>query len=300
MSDAGPAVQLIEERQAADALAARLPGLLIQAERIARTIEQGVHGRKRAGVGETFWQFRPYQPGEDAKRIDWRQSAKSNDLFVREQEWEAAQSVWLDCDLSSSMGFASSDKLPKKIERAVLLTLALGMVLVQGGERITLLGSGQRPAAGNFAIDQLCSSLLAKHKRARDEFEEIVTDVPRAATIVMISDFLAPLDAVKRRIDALAGRSVRGVAIHLIDPAEAAFPYSGRVLFEDFESDGAILIRNSASIRDRYRALFEAHRRAVQSLMSQRGWTGHQHDTSKPPENALLAVYQSLAPTLAA
>ncbi|MEM7026364.1 MAG: DUF58 domain-containing protein, partial [Pseudomonadota bacterium] len=69
-------------RHDAEQLADRLPPLLVAAERVASTVAQGVHGRRRVGVGETFWQFRPYQHGDASARIDWRQSAKAGQLFL--------------------------------------------------------------------------------------------------------------------------------------------------------------------------------------------------------------------------
>ena len=101
-------------REAGEQLGGRLPPLMIEADRVASTVAQGVHGRRRIGVGETFWQFRTYQPGDAAADIDWRQSARSRHLFVREQEWEAAASVWLWCDLSPSMGFRSARTIPEQ------------------------------------------------------------------------------------------------------------------------------------------------------------------------------------------
>ena len=75
------------------AIAGRLPPLLIAAERIAATVTQGVHGRRRVGSGDVFWQHRPYYPGDELKRLDWRQSAKSDKIYLREMEWSAAQRV---------------------------------------------------------------------------------------------------------------------------------------------------------------------------------------------------------------
>ena len=110
----------------AEQAAAALPPLLVAAERVAATVAQGVHGRRRVGQGETFWQFRQYQPGDAATRIDWRESAKSQRLYVRETEWEAAQSVWLWRDASPSMEYASSKAIPTKRERADLLDPCVG------------------------------------------------------------------------------------------------------------------------------------------------------------------------------
>src|SRR3954468_15807650 len=111
-------------RQRAEQLAAVLPPLLVDAERVASTIVQGVHGRRRVGQGEAFWQFRRYQPGDSTSRIDWRQSARGQAVFIRENEWEAAQSVWLWRDGSASMRYRSARELPEKRARAALLLAA--------------------------------------------------------------------------------------------------------------------------------------------------------------------------------
>ena len=113
-----------------------LPPLLIRTERVAASVAHGLHGRRRAGPGETFWQFRGYQPGDSTRRIDWRKSAKSQRLFVRQTEWEAAQNVWLWRDASASMQYRSSERWPKKVARAELLLLAIASLLARGGERL--------------------------------------------------------------------------------------------------------------------------------------------------------------------
>ena len=95
-------------RHRAEQLAATLPPLLVAAERVAATVAQGVHGRRRVGQGETFWQYRHYDLGDQPQSIDWRQSAKSDTVFVREMEWEAAQSVWIWRDASASMSCAKA------------------------------------------------------------------------------------------------------------------------------------------------------------------------------------------------
>src|SRR5205823_703436 len=153
----GSAVAL---RDRAEQAAAVLPPLLVAAERVAVTVAQGVHGRRRVGQGETFWQFRQYQPGDAAGHIDWRESAKSQRLYVRETEWEAAQSIWLWLDASASMGYSSARYLagaewPTKRDRAELLLVALASLLVRGGERLTLLGSGIAPMNGRMALTRI-------------------------------------------------------------------------------------------------------------------------------------------------
>ena len=86
-------------------LAESMPRLILEARRIAATVIHGLHGRKRAGPGENFWQYRRFLSGEPARRVDWRRSARDEHLYVREQEWEAAHTVWLWPDRSPSMVF---------------------------------------------------------------------------------------------------------------------------------------------------------------------------------------------------
>ncbi|MBC7802001.1 MAG: DUF58 domain-containing protein, partial [Gemmatimonadaceae bacterium] len=135
---AGPVAGQTARR--AEALGARLPPLLVAAQRVASTVAQGVHGRRRVGQGDSFWQYRPFVAGDARSRIDGRASGKSDRAYVRETEWEAAQTVYVWRDASASMVWRSGAAVPEKRERADLLLLALSALLLRGGERVRLLG----------------------------------------------------------------------------------------------------------------------------------------------------------------
>src|SRR3954452_20623061 len=128
------------ETDAALTLAQRMPRLVLEARRVAANLAHGIHGRRGAGTGETFWQFRPFVTGEAAHRIDWRRSARDDRLYVREREWETAQTVWFWIDRSASMGYVSDLAQAPKIERAIVLGLALADSFVEAGERVGMLG----------------------------------------------------------------------------------------------------------------------------------------------------------------
>src|SRR5208282_944951 len=98
-------------------LAATMPRLILEARRVAATVIHGLHGRRRAGPGENFWQYRRFVSGEPAARVDWRRSARDDHLYVREQEWEAAHTVWIWADRSPSMLFASQLAPDNKLHR---------------------------------------------------------------------------------------------------------------------------------------------------------------------------------------
>ncbi|MGE3623489.1 MAG: DUF58 domain-containing protein, partial [Bdellovibrionales bacterium] len=176
-------------------LAALLPPLLVQAERVAATVHQGLHGRRRAGSGESFWQFRRYAPGDAAARIDWRQSARTDRYFVREREWEAAQSVYLWADNSGSMHFTSRAGLPQKTDYAHVLMLALASLLLRGGERVVWLGAEPVVARNKPDFERIAASLdLVKE----GESAPPPVSFARHAHVILCSDFLMPEDDLKK------------------------------------------------------------------------------------------------------
>jgi uncharacterized protein (DUF58 family) len=285
-------------RHRAEASAAALPPLLVAAERIAATVAQGVHGRRRVGQGETFWQFRQYEPGDAATRIDWRESAKSQRLYVRETEWEAAQSVWLWRDASPSMDYSSAAYItggawPTKRERAELILVALASLLVRGGERLSLLASGLAPVSGRLALTRIVD--LIERGGGHDGLPTI-ENLPRHAQLVLIGDFLAPLDAINAVVAGYAAAGLAGHLLQIVDPAEEDLPFDGRVRFEGLEDSDELLVGRVETIRDAYAGRFREHRAALQAMTQAVGWSFSTHRTDRPPYLALLALHAALAP----
>jgi len=280
-------------RQHAEEAAAALPPLLVAAERVASTVAQGVHGRRRVGQGETFWQFRQYEPGDPATRIDWRESAKSQRLYVRETEWEAAQSVYLWRDGSASMDYASTRDLPTKRARVDLLTLALAVLLVRGGERVTLLGANLPVSHGRAILERMALVIARGGTSASlPEFEPL----PRHAHMVLISDLLSPLGEVQARVAQFAASGLRGHLLQVLDPAEETLPFAGRVRFEGLEREEPLLISRVETVRDAYIDRLARHREGLAAIARRAGWSFGVHRTDRPPHTALLALYAVLAP----
>ena len=286
-------------RQSAEALASTLPPLLVAAERIASTVAQGVHGRRRVGVGETFWQFRQYMPGDTANRIDWRQSAKSQRVYIRETEWEAAQSVWLWRDNSPSMHYRSSGAAETKAARATLLLLATAALLVRGGEHIALLGRERVARSGRSALDRMTMSLIADGDQpAPNDGASGLPDpvrLPRYAHLVLLSDFLAPFEDIEALVRRHAAQGVSGHLVHVLDPAEEDLPFSGRTRFEGMEQEGNITVGRAEVLREDYQARLAALRAGLLDLAHSVGWTFTAHRTDLPPQPALLSLYGAFA-----
>lgn len=277
----------------AEQLAAALPPLLVASERVAATIAHGVHGRRRVGLGETFWQFRRYQPGDPVRMIDWRQSAKTQAVFVRETEWEAAQSIWLWRDASPSMHYRSRKDLQDKSEHADMLVLALASLLIAAGENVALLGTGHLPTSGRMAYNRFCHAVLAEVTET--EGLPAIELLPRHGHVVWVGDLLAPLDDIKARMAAYVSRGVHGHLVQVLDPAEETLPFKGRIRFQGLEGEAPTLIGRTDTVREEYAERMTTHQAGLKDLARIFGWSYAVHRTDRPPQTALLALYMALA-----
>jgi uncharacterized protein (DUF58 family) len=275
----------------AESLAATLPALMVRAERLASSITLGMHGRRKAGIGQCFWQYHHYRPGDPSTAIDWRQSAKSQHLYVREREWEAAQSVWLWRDGAPSMRFGSGAET--KIDRASLLALALGILLVRGGERIALFGEQEPPANSRAAYRRIGFALT--ERAPRDDLLPPDVLLPRNAQFVWFGDFLSPLEDIEHTIRRLTRSNAGGRLVHIIDPAEEDFPYLGRTRFESVGGTLSRTLGRAEGVAGEYRARFKARAETVALLARKLGWNYTAHRIDHSPQGALVALYADLS-----
>ena len=280
-------------RQAAETLAAPLPALQAEAEQVANTVAYGVHGRRKVGAGETFWQFRRYQPGDMRSTIDWRKSAKSEHLFIREHEWEAADTVWLWRDGAPSTNYRSTFAPVTKWHRASVITIALASLLVRGGERIAALESTSPPASGRAALREFAHTLSIPDF-GQSGFPD-VRHLPRHAKVVLVSDFFHPYEEIASLLTNLTSAGITGHLMQVIDPSEEDFPFEGRIQFENAEHTQQMTFDRSQDLRGDYRREFIAHREAISDRARKLGWTFAHHRTDSPPEAALLALFHALS-----
>lgn len=273
-------------------LAASLPRLVLDARRIAGNVIHGLHGRRRAGTGENFWQYRRFMSGEPSNRIDWRRSGRDDHLYVREQEWEAAHTVWLWPDRSASMAFASKGSRDSKLERALVITFALAELLVEGGERVGIPGL-MAPSSSRNVIDRMAEAIL--HDRtARPSLPPAF--VPSALSdMVVLSDFWSPVGEIKTLLGALASAGARGILLQVVDPAEEAFPYSGRVEFVEPESGTVVTAGRAEAWAQDYVARLALHRDQIRAEAGHFGWTFTTHSTSRSAAEVLLMLHGSLS-----
>ncbi|MEM9014431.1 MAG: DUF58 domain-containing protein [Pseudomonadota bacterium] len=281
-------------RHDAEEAAQNFPSLLLEAERIAATVAAGVHGRRRAGAGETFWQHRPYAFGDPVSSIDWRQSARTADrLYIRQNEWEAPAALYIWRDPSRSLDYASQKNWPTKRRRADVLSIALAILLSQAGERIGVLGDARPPVMGRTAPERILEALQV------DEYND-AADAPRSIRlragdrVVFISDFYTDDEFITDSVRMTSKAGAHGALLQICDPSEEEFPFEGRTEFEDLESPDRLIFGDAGAIGEDYRALFQAHRTSIEAVAHRAGWSFISHRTDKPAQHALLALFAAV------
>jgi uncharacterized protein (DUF58 family) len=273
------------------ALAASMPRLMLEAHRVAASVIHGLHGRRRAGAGENFWQYRRFVSGEAAARVDWRRSARDDHLYVREQEWEAAHTIWIWPDRSTSMAFASTSAQDSKLDRTLVLALALAEVLVEGGERIGIPGL-LRPTASRNVVEKIAQAMV--HDPAeRASLPPTFTPSPLAETVVL-SDFWSPIARVREMIGQLSATGSAGHLVQIVDPAEETFPYAGRVEFVEPEGAGSITAGRAETWRADYVERIRQHRSDIRADTDRLGWSFIIHRTDRPASELLINLHSQL------
>lgn len=288
MIQAGPQL-----RTRAEGLASVLPPLLADAEHLASTVMLGSHGRRRSGVGDEFWQYRPFTDSDEARMIDWRRSAKSDVHFVREREWQGAQSVVIWVDGSKSMAFTGDKERPSKADRARLLALAASVLLVRAGERVGLSNLGQPPRGGPLQLVRLADALTGELSD-EDYGMPQTPGLPLHARALFLSDFMGDLEGVEEALAKAADRGVRGTLMQILDPVEESFPFDGRTIFESMGGTVSHETLKAGELKERYLRRLAERKDRLETLARKAGWLYGCHHTGESAQAALLWLYAAL------
>jgi uncharacterized protein (DUF58 family) len=279
-------------RSASETLAAAFPPLLAEAEHLATTVMIGDHGRRRAGVGDTFWQYRPAQNHDEMRSIDWRRSARSDSQFVQDKEWQIAQSILMWVDQSASMSFTSLNDGTTKGSRARTLALASAILLLRGGERVGLTGNALPPRRGEVQVAQMAALLSQDH--ADDFGTPDATGMVAHSRALFVSDFMGDLTGLETAMAKAADRDVRGALVQILDPSEEAFPFDGRTIFESMSGTMRHETLKARDLRSRYLDRLAQRKDHLASLARAAGWQYNIHHTDTPATSALLWIYTAL------
>lgn len=285
-------------RRDAEKIAGALPPLLAEAELLASTVSMGVHGRRRAGHGENFWQYRQAVPGDARSMVDWRRSGRSDAQFIREMEWEASQTVSFWVDDAQSMDYRGEGSARSKAERARLLALALSVLLVSGGERVALMGgAAAQPRGGRTQLNRMALALAgdAADRADRPDYGVPPTDrLARGGRAIFFSDFLGDPDLMLPVLNHAADQGVRGCFVQVLDESEEVFPFDGRMIFQSMSGGTEFETQRARALREAYAARLAERRARLSDLARGLGWRCLFHRTSEAPRAALLWLYMAL------
>lgn len=246
-----------------------LEDILIDSRQASQSMMTGVHGRRRAGQGENFWQFRDYQPGEPAYRIDWRRSAKGDSLNVRDPEFEAPRTVWFALDQHTRMDWSGDRSRPTKFEAAALMALTLADLLLRQGERVGWLGQADPALRGNAQLETFARRMVQLPPTLT-----LSQHIPTQGDLfIVIGDFLAEPAHWQEALRTLCiSQPDSGCIIDLLDPAERDFPFTGRVTFETVDATERVTIEDAEAIRQTYLERLRERNNILGDVSSTCGW----------------------------
>ncbi|WP_169567915.1 DUF58 domain-containing protein [Sneathiella limimaris] len=277
-------------RGEAEKQAAALSSLLLQAHQIIDHVDMGQHGRRKTGKGEDFWQFRPYTQGDSSTEVDWRQTAKRGDLYIRQKELETSESVWFWLDSAVTMPYRSHLADLSKQDYGRLLILALGLLLNRGEEKYNLLGKTNKAGHGTGHFETFAADLFTQASPPLKK-ALLASKTPKQSQFVLISDFLTPTEELLDALKIAISSGGRGLLLQVVDPAEEKLPFTGRTNFLDMAGNPVITFGKVESIREDYEARFAAHCQSLQDLARQVGWRHLKCRTDDRPSETLARLY---------
>lgn len=270
-------------RQSAEEAASDLHALMAQAEKAVTSVLHGEHAQRKAGAGEKFWQFREYTPTDRPQDIDWKQSAKTDEIYIRQKEWQTPQTSIFWCNQSASMDFST------KAHDAKVLILALSILMTRAGEQVGFFGV-PRTGRSEAALQRIGNALVeTQNHLPLPDFKTFAC--PKNTKLVQAGDFLSPLEEIQTAFKNLSAQSDSGLVIQILDPQEIELPFSGRVLFEDPANKTRQLVNHVTSIRDAYQQRIRDHIKAVETLCRECRWTYILHRTDTPIKDTLAAIW---------
>ncbi|WP_375658759.1 DUF58 domain-containing protein [Bartonella sp. MR30HLJHH] len=256
----------------------KMPYFLLQARHIANTLITGWHGQRKRGNGENFWQFRPYVEGESITRIDWRRSARDENTYLREHEWQMTQTVWLCPDQSASMHYCSRFSKISKGNHAIILTLTLASLLARSGEHIAIPNL-MSPTMTSNVVERIAFAL--ENHSDENSFLDFST-ITRFSHVVIMSDFLDYPEKIIQHLTVLTTKQVTAHLIEISDPAEESFPYAGHTEFFDPETKEKHVSTKAEDLRKSYCKLYHARRQELANFCARQGWSYHVSKTDQP------------------
>jgi len=238
---------------------------LVKARDLSDKLSFGIHGKRKRGLGNVFWQFKNYQHGDELKLINWKKSAKADEIFVRENELEMAQTFYFYIDTSLSMSYALNEKLLTKGDYATILTLALSIILINAEEKIIFLNTLERKTMTLATIEQLEPSLTANNFNLIN-LEENILSLKNHSVLIIASDFLDDITKIRHILELAEEKNIKVLFLAIYDHAEIYFPFKNRILLNFLEEDNEQLFEKAKTVKEIYLKRFTEHQQQIKDL----------------------------------
>jgi len=257
-----------DERETLDpAAAARLESLELVARTLVEGFLKGLHFSSAKGSSIEFAEHRPYVPGDDIRRIDWKTFGKTDRFYLKEYDDESNVRATIIVDASASMAFPL-DGLTK-LRYGVCLAAALGYLLLLQRDAVGLAvaGAGLREYIPPKATAQHLRGIFRRLEstqaegatRLGDCLHQLAERAHARSLAVVISDFLDDPQSVLRGAAHLQHRGVETILFHVMDPVEEDFPFTGWTVFRDSEDPSTQLRLDARQVREVYRENLKEH-----------------------------------------
>lgn len=272
----------------AEGEAETLSSIMFKAKYHADHIISGGHASRKSGAGENFWQFKEYSPTDRPQDIDWRQSAKTDHVYIRQKEWQKAQKNFFWCAGYKGMDYKSAHAQYSKRQAASVLLLSLAFAMVDADEQIGLYGQSSTGRSDNAVFNLGENFLHNKNKCQLPDTQGFIP--PKGSTLIAAGDLLSNLESIENSFHELKSAIHDALIIQILDPDEIELDFSGRIKFENFDHENSELINHIPSIREEYKARIEAHSEALKTLCIKNDWSYVLHRTDGDISKTLQTI----------
>ncbi len=273
-----------------DEHASLLPKIVFDSEVLSRNIIEGLHASRFSGKGEEFWQFKEYRRGDDISSIDWRKSAASSKILVKQKENETAKTIYFYFDRTKSMLFKSKKSLQNKYQAAVLLTLTLSRMFLKNRENVYHFNNKSVIKCSND-LSSFTEHFLLKENDINYPDKSLIAD---NSICFIVSDFLYDLEAVENFLINLKKKNVGGFLIQVLDPLEINFSVKENLILNDLETNAKLRIDESKEYKDFYDKRLNVLQKGLKSLCKNSNWSYLLYDTNKNIKPVLLEIFKSI------
>lgn len=280
----------IDLKQKAEEEIARLNAnhdFFVQRSKTSQNHHTGIHSLKKAGGGEQFWQYKDYEPEDERRAIDWRQSARTDSVLVRQKEKQSIQDVRIWCANSPRMNFSSQDKILSKKEAAQTLALSLALLSIKEHNNTGFIGAPFPPGRHEKTLGPFSDFLQTGNAV---DFQDLPKQKIKSQSLVfLISDFLEDPGDIENIIVQLSSLSISLFLIQVLDRAELELPYHGNILFDDMAS-GTYKMEDVDEIRSAYIEKITQHNQNLENLCQKQGAAYIFHQTDQKISETLFSI----------